>query len=69
MIGINFVVSEMAVQTVFNWPDVKRSRRLHKKLTKLLGPQISYKPASYQMADGRMVIHPALFKALKDQAQ
>jgi len=67
--GIDFVVSGRAVKRVEHWPAAKRSRRLQKKLNKLRGPQYTEEPAAYRMADGRMIIHPALFKALKDQAQ
>ena len=63
--GVKFVISQHALQTITNWPVKKRSKRLHKKLSKKRGPQFTTKPAAYVMADGRMVIHPALFDQLK----
>ena len=66
MIGIDFVVSGRAVKRTEHWPNVKRSRRLQKKMTKLRGPQYTKEPATYRMADGRMIIHPAIYKALQE---
>jgi hypothetical protein len=66
--GVPFVVSQHATKTVFHWPDKERSRRLIKKLTKLRGPQVTYEPAAYQMADGRMVMHPTIYARLLQQS-
>jgi hypothetical protein len=67
--GVNIVVSQHATKLVYHWPEKKRSRRLIKKLTKLRGPQITTEPASYVMADGRMVVHPSILDALKKQSR
>ena len=63
--GMQSVISQHATKLVYHWPEKKRSRRLIKKLTKLRGPQVTTEPASYIMADGRMVVHPSIFDALK----
>ena len=65
LMGVAFVVSNNATKLVYHWPNKKRSRRLIKKLTKLRGPQITREPCAYQMADGRMVIHPAIYTQLR----
>lgn len=67
MMGINFMVTDHAVKRVEHWPDKKRSRRLQKKMTKLYGPQYTEEPAAYHMADGRMIVHPKIYAALKEQ--
>ena len=69
MNGVNFVVSDRAVKEVVHWPRAKRSRRLHKKMLKLRGPQFTTEPAAFAMADGRMVIHPEIYRKLKDAAE
>jgi hypothetical protein len=65
--GVPFVVSGRAVKQTIHWPVKQRSKRLHKKLTKRLGPQVAYEPAAYRMADGRMVVHPTIYAQLKQQ--
>ena len=66
MMGSEFVVSGKAVKRVEHWPDAKRSRRLQKKMTKLRGPQYTEEPAAYRMADGRMIVHPKIYAAIKE---
>ena len=66
--GVPFVVSPHATKQVHHWPEKKRSRRLVKKLTKLRGPQVTIEPAAYQMADGRMVMHPTIYARLRQQS-
>ena len=63
--GMQIVVSGNATKLVYHWPEKKRSRRLIKKLTKLRGPQVTTEPAAYTMADGRMVVHPAIYQKLR----
>lgn len=65
LLGVKVVVSRNATKLVYHWPDKKRSRRLVKKMTKRLGPQVSVEPAAYTMADGRMVVHPEIYAELK----
>jgi len=64
--GIELVISGNAMQRVINWPEKVRSRRLHKKLTKKRGPQITEKPGAWMLADGRMIVHPKLYKQITD---
>lgn len=59
--GVQLVVSGNAIRRVTHWPEKPRSRRMHKKLTKRLGPQFSYEPGAWMMADGRMIVHPKLY--------
>jgi hypothetical protein len=66
--GIKIVVSHNATKLVYNWPEKKRSRRLIKKMTKRLGPQVTIEPAAYTMADGRMCVHPAVYDSLRRQS-
>lgn len=66
--GVSVVISQHATKQVYNWPNKPRSRRLIKKLTKLRGPQVTYEPAAYRMADGRMVVHPAIYAQMKQQS-
>ena len=63
--GVKLVISSNAMQRVINWPVKPRSRRLHKKLTKIRGQQFTDKPGAWMMADGRMICHPKLYDAMK----
>ena len=66
--GVNITVSVNATERVLRWPEKKRSRRLHKKLTKRLGPQVWNKPAAFQMPMG-IVMHPDLYAEIKQRTQ
>lgn len=59
--GTKIVVSQHATKLTYHWPDKKRSKRLIKKMTKRLGPQTTMEPCAYQMADGRMAVHPSIY--------
>jgi len=65
--GMNVMVSLNATERVLRWPDKKRSRRLIKKLTKRLGPQICIRPAAFQTPMG-LVVHPEIYAKLKKEA-
>lgn len=67
MLGVKITVSEHATQEAINWPVKKRSRRLHKKLTKKRGPQITRKPCALQTPWG-LVVHPTIYTALIAEA-
>lgn len=66
--GLQITVSEHAVAKTLNWSEKKRSRRLHKKMTKRLGPQWTYTPTSYRMGNV-IVCHPTIYSRLKASAQ
>jgi hypothetical protein len=65
--GVQMIVTENAMERVTHWPVRQRSARLHKKMTKKRGPQFTEKPGAFKMADGRMIIHPQLYHALKQR--
>lgn len=64
MIGTKIIVSQHATKEQVNWPIKKRSRRLHKKMTKRLGQQITIVPCAFQTPMG-MVVHPLIFEKLR----
>ena len=67
--GLKIVVSQHATKLTYHWPDKKRSRRLIKKMTKRLGPQVTMEPCAYQMADGRMVVHPSIYAKMRARSE
>lgn len=67
MFGTKIIVSVNATERAERWPVKRRSKRLHKKLTKLLGPQFYEKPAVFQTPFG-LVVHPEIYAELKRQA-
>jgi hypothetical protein len=62
------IVSIVATQRAERWPVKRRSNRLHKKLTKLRGPQFYDKPGAIQTPSG-LVVHPEIYAELKRQAK
>ena len=66
--GVSITVSANATERVLRWPEKKRSRRLHKKLTKRLGPQVWNKPVAFRTPMG-IVMHPDLYEELKRRKQ
>ena len=62
--GVKIVTSQFAMQRVENWPVKKRSRRLHKKLTKKHGPQFTEKPCAFMTPHG-YVVHPDIYTQLR----
>lgn len=62
--GVPISVSIHATKMVENWPFKKRSKRLHKKLTKLRGPQFSREPCAMITPDG-WVVHPAIMNSFR----
>lgn len=64
-LGMNITTSPHATERVLRWPDKKRSKRLVKKMTARLGPQIHYRPAAIVTPWG-MVVHPEIFAKLKN---
>jgi hypothetical protein len=66
--GLPVIVSEAATEVKIHWPFKNRSKRLHKKLTKRLGPQVTQQPTSYRMGN-RLVIHPYLYAELMRQTK
>jgi len=66
--GMNVVVSGHATKLTYHWPIKTRSRRLIKKMTKRRGPQITTEPCAYQMADGRMIVHPSIYRQMLDRS-
>ena len=62
--GMPIHVSLAATERALRWPEKKRSRRLHKKLTNLRGNQIWDKPCSY-VIQGTLFIHPTLLPELR----
>lgn len=62
--GLKIIVSQNAMQLLYNWPDKPRSKRMIKKMTKRLGPQIYFKPTSYLMGDS-LIVHPDILAELR----
>ena len=67
MFGTKIIVSVNATERAECWPVKRRSKRLHKKLTKLRGPQFYDKPGAIQTPFG-LVVHPEVYAELKRQA-
>jgi len=67
MFGVNISVSQHSTKEQINWPIKKRSRRLHKKMTKRLGPQITRVPCAFMTTTG-MIVHPDIYAQLKREA-
>lgn len=63
--GVHITVSRHAVQRTENWPVKRRSRRLHKKLTKLRGPQFTDEPCIIRMPSGDIIMHPSFYHKLR----
>lgn len=68
MFGTKIIVSVNATERAERWPVKRRSKRLHKKLTKLRGPQFHDKPAALQTPFG-LVVHPEIYAKLQEVAQ
>lgn len=66
--GMKVTVSKHAVERTENWPVLKRSKRLHKKLTKKRGPQFSETPCALQTPFG-LVVHPEIYELLKSKQE
>ena len=62
--GMKVTVSLNATERVLRWPEKRRSKRLIKKMTKRLGPQVWMKPAAFQTPMG-LVVHPEIYAELK----
>ena len=67
MFGTKITVSVNATERAERWPVKRRSKRLHKKLTKLRGQQFYDKPAAFQTPFG-LVVHPEIYAEFKRQA-
>lgn len=67
MFGHKIIVSVNATERAERWPVKRRSKRLHKKLTKLRGPQFYDKPAAFLIPLG-LIVHPEIYAEMKRQA-
>lgn len=65
--GQRFTISEHATKRVEHWPVKPRSKRLHKKLTKLRGPQFTEEPCVFTSPFG-IVVHTKIADALRARA-
>ncbi|MEH7827625.1 hypothetical protein [Gemmobacter denitrificans] len=64
--AVKIIISKHATKQIENWPNKPRSRRLVKKLTKLRGPQITYKPCAIRTAMG-LIVQPAIYDQLRKE--
>jgi hypothetical protein len=62
--GMKITVSTNATARTLRWPEKKRSRRLIKKMTKRLGPQVYMKPAMFETQYG-LIVHPEIYAELQ----
>ena len=65
--GVPVILSLSALEPheSFRWPYSRhRSQRVHKKLTKRLGPQLYRKPAIFKLKDGGLIMHPEKWREL-----
>ena len=63
IMGLTLTVSPHATKRVTNWPEVRRSKRLYKKLLKKRGPQFSDQPCMLKTPFG-IFVHPHIYAEL-----
>jgi hypothetical protein len=67
--GVQVIIAPHAIETFYRFKKSKhRSRRLHKKLTRIFGEQTFQRPGAYMMA-GKIFAHPEIIEAMRNDSR